>query len=365
MTPLQIENKVLQAQTTLVMQQPFFGLLTLKLDLVPNSDIPTACTDGRSIEYNPAFVAKMPMDQLQGLLCHEVLHNAVGTAWRKGPREHVLWNVAEDFAINCVIEETPGIQVPVGGLLDAKYKGLSGEEIYAKIPVKYLPPQNWNIGDCKEGKEGEEDKGLQVEWQVAVQQAASVAKARGQLPANLEKYIGNLLEPTVDWKGVLWRFLQASAKDDYSYRRPSQRGMQIGAYLPTMYSETVGEIVWAVDTSGSTADYLNAFASEFNAVIQTVNPKKLWAIYSDCKVHRVDEYEQGEAVVPKVMPGGGGTSFCPVFDEVEKRGIEPVCLVYLTDLEGEAPKVAPEYPVLWVTPNKLVAPWGETVRMRV
>ena len=358
-----VEEKMLQAQTTLVMQQAFFGLLTLRLELIQDEGVETACTDGKVIMYNPSFVEKMPMDQVLGLLCHEVMHCAIGTIWRRGARIHKLWNIAEDYAINAVIEETKGIQLPVGGLLEPQYSGLSGEEIYAKLPVTFIAPKGWDIGGTKE-QAGGEGKEAQVEWQVAVQQAASVAKARGQLPASLEKFVGALLEPTVDWRAVLWRFLQASTKDDFSYRRPSQRGMTLGAYLPILYSERVGEIVWAVDTSRSTSEYLTAFASEFNAAVLMVRPSKTWVMYADCKVQKVEEFEEGEAVIPKVIPGGGGTSFCPVFDEVEERGIEPVCLVYLTDLEGQAPKHAPGYPVLWVTPNTNAGPWGETVRMR-
>ena len=61
--------------------------------------------------------------------------------------------------------------------------------------------------------------------------------------------------------------------------------------------------------------------------------------------------------------GGGGTDFRPPFEMLEEKGIEPRCLIYLTDLCGPHGD-PPPYPVLWVCVTDLVAPWGETVPIR-
>jgi predicted metal-dependent peptidase len=46
--------------------------------------------------------------------------------------------------------------------------------------------------------------------------------------------------------------------------------------------------------------------------------------------------------------GGGGTDYRPVFEWVEQEGLDPACLVYLTDMECmHFPRCDPEYPVLW------------------
>ena len=66
--------------------------------------------------------------------------------------------------------------------------------------------------------------------------------------------------------------------------------------------------------------------------------------------------------------GGGGTDFRPVFNEVEDRGIDPACVVYLTDGWGVYPEEEPPYPVLWVltqepsNPN-YHPPFGEVVTL--
>ena len=50
--------------------------------------------------------------------------------------------------------------------------------------------------------------------------------------------------------------------------------------------------------------------------------------------------------------------------KVEENGIEPKCLVYLTDLCCSSFPPAPDYPVLWVTDSRKTAPFGETRRIR-
>jgi len=49
----------------------------------------------------------------------------------------------------------------------------------------------------------------------------------------------------------------------------------------------------------------------------------------------------------------------PPFKWVEENGIEPKCLVYLTDLCCNSFPQAPDYPVLWVTESgRTGAVWG-------
>jgi predicted metal-dependent peptidase len=86
-------------------------------------------------------------------------------------------------------------------------------------------------------------------------------------------------------------------------------------------------------------------------------------VYCDEVVNDAQEFGPSEPITlePK---GGGGTNFRPVFDWVEKNGVAPACLVYLTDLCcTEFPDATPGYPVLWVTDSRRTAPFGETLRI--
>jgi predicted metal-dependent peptidase len=91
-------------------------------------------------------------------------------------------------------------------------------------------------------------------------------------------------------------------------------------------------------------------------------------IQCDADVHKVERFERGEPLDIKRWYGEGGTDFRPVFRHIEREGIEPVCLIYLTDGHGAFPDAAPDYPVLWAVcqdPGYPVdrVPWGEMLQI--
>jgi predicted metal-dependent peptidase len=125
----------------------------------------------------------------------------------------------------------------------------------------------------------------------------------------------------------------------------------------------VGEIIIVVDTSGSLGTKeLEQFAGEINAIASKAQPESIRVIYCDAAVQGVEECGPSEPI--RLSPkGGGGTDFVPPFKWVEDNGIEPKCLMYLTDLCCHSFPPAPDYPVLWVTDSRKAAPFGETLRM--
>jgi predicted metal-dependent peptidase len=136
-----------------------------------------------------------------------------------------------------------------------------------------------------------------------------------------------------------------------------------GLYLPSVSKSGVGEIVIAVDTSGSIGqEELAQFASEITSMCDEAKPEGIHVVYCDAVVQSVQSFDSSEpiALEPK---GGGGTDFKPVFTWVEEQQIEPVCLIYLTDLCCHSYPQIPGYPVLWVTDSRRTAPFGETIRM--
>ena len=202
------------------------------------------------------------------------------------------------------------------------------------------------------------------EWKVAMQQALNNAKSQGTLPAGLERHIVKALEPRTSWKELMRRFFTAVARDDLSWMRPNRRYMPQGIYLPSLRSERMGEMVVAVDTSGSIgAHQLSQFAAEINAIAEDVRPERVHIVYCDAAVGKVEEYTEDDMPLKLTPCGGGGTAFAPVFDWVEQQGLEPACLVYLTDMYGSFPKLEPSYPVLWAATSDREGPFGETVHI--
>ena len=70
-----------------------------------------------------------------------------------------------------------------------------------------------------------------------------------------------------------------------------------------------------------------------------------------------------ELRLPRPFAGGGGTSFVPVFEWIERQGGRPDSLVYFTDAVGEFPKKAPDYPVLWLVKGGAPVPFGRRIQL--
>lgn len=368
-------DRMVAARTGLLLDNPFFGALALGLRLQEDPTMPTAWVDGRTMGFNPTFVAKLTHDELIALIAHEVMHCANGHPWRRDGREMKKFNVACDKAINTVLQECK-FKLPKGALYsDGPEIGQSAEWIYARLPD--MPPQagggsqgdGTGQGEVRDaptpgdGKDGDDDVPTEAEWQQATKTAALAAKAQGKLPANLARFAEEVGQTRVDWRSTLRRFVQERAKADYAWNRPNHRYLSLGMYLPALESHEMGEIAIAVDTSGSIDNVALAQAkAEVQAVIDETQPSAVNVYYADAAVAGVDRFERGEPLDfrPK---GGGGTDFRPVFDAIEELEVMPVCLIYITDLCGTFPE-STEIPTIWVTDTDGDAPLGETVRMQ-
>ena len=87
-------------------------------------------TDGERIFWNPKWVATIEPQEIEAVLIHEALHVVFEHPLRRGNRNHKLWNIACDYAINSYIVYDLRLSLPDGGLLDRKYHGMSAEQIY-------------------------------------------------------------------------------------------------------------------------------------------------------------------------------------------------------------------------------------------
>lgn len=367
------------ARTSLIVEQPFFAALSLRLEVYETRFVSTMATDGVHMFYNPDFVNKLPMRELEAVICHEVMHCAAGHVWRRDGRDADKWNRACDFAINPIVIDA-GYKLPKFALLDAKYAGMPAERIYPLLPDEEKQAQGGtgspapggevspfgpghnpdnDVLDAPADRAGE----IETDWRMAVVSAIKQAKSMGKLPGNIERDMTEAVRPRVDWRSLLRRFVQDTARNDYTWSRPSTRYLCLGLYMPTIKSEQMPPIVVAIDTSGSIGgEELTAFASELQAIVQECCPMETYVLYVDAAVARADRFDGGE--LPVFSPrGGGGTDFRPAFDWVRKEQVEPACLVYLTDMCGTFPDEAPEYPVLWISTTGAEGPFGDTVRM--
>lgn len=373
--------RLTQARTGLVLDNPFFGALALRLELIPDATIKTASTDGRAIRYSPAFIDSLTDAEIKGVLAHEVLHCTNGHPWRMGDRDPKRWNVAADMAINPLLKESRLI-LPAGGLDTPPHLiGKSVEAIYNALPEGNDgqggngKPQPGNGNESQPGpgeveapapgtEAADQAADLESEWKAAAMQSAKAAAMQGKLPGSLARMVEELKRPRLDWRAELRRFLQQTARNDYAWRKPATRYMHAGLYLPGLQSEQMPPLVVVVDTSGSIdAATLAAFGAEIQSIMDETRPEQMHIVYCDSGINRTESHEPGDMIRLDAL-GGGGTDFRPPFAWVENEGIQPAALIYLTDLEGPAPAEAPDYPVIWAcTDARMRAPWGQTISL--
>lgn len=352
------------ARTALLLSHPFFGYLALRLRLVEDPVEPTAWVDGVILGFNPVFVGALSEAELCGLVCHEVLHCALGHCWRRGQREERRWGHACDYVVNDIVL-TSGFSLPDGRLHDPKFASKSAEEVYELLGKEWSGgcADLRSCGALRESPAARRDE-LQGAWTSALVSAMHAARQAGKLPAALEELVQERISPRVNWRAVLWNFVQSVANDDYSYRQPRRSFLPLGLYMPMAASASIGNVVVIVDTSGSIHGRLLAqFLSELEAIATSIPMQELIVVECDAEVHRVSRYSPGDPIQQSFV-GRGGTSFVPSLLYAGTHYPDASCIVYLTDLEGVFPEHGPNSPLLWVcTSNNIVPPFGEVVHI--
>lgn len=429
---------VSQAVTTIVLDHPFFATLLLQMPRIEDPKVPTACTNGVHIRYNPKFVESLTPSELAGLLAHEVLHPALGHLKRLPPNKE--GNIAGDYAINNFLDDynkeagVRRLDLPAGGLIDHKYDGMSAEEILADLRRNQPPPPpdgkpdpngkdkvkgngkgkgkgkgqgddesddgesidgdgngegegdgkgngsgdddlrdqsegGWGEFEAQAGSEELSSDEMASEWERRVIQAATACKMQGKLPGCVEALLDDILDPDIPWEQLLQRFFDQTSANDYSWRKPDRRFLPHDIVIPDLHDETLGEVVVAVDTSGSIfsdPEALASFQGAVNSLLEGSKPTKTHVIYCDAAVQGQPE-ESFDGAPIKITPrGGGGTDFRPVGEYIAKHNITPRVCIYLTDLFGEFPDTEWPFPTIWCVYGNPdgVAPFGDTVHIK-
>jgi len=292
--------------------------------------------------------------------------------FRRGERNPRKWNRAADYVINELLTVEGVGKMPSGGLLNNSiYQAGNGtsDGIYNILEDEPEGEQGYADGvgsfdDCEDAEGGPAEQAqAQAEMKIQVAQAAQAAKMMGKMSANMQRLVDEVLQSKVDWRTVLQRFTQKARTDQRTYARPNRIFAAQGLYLPSVTGEVMGEMLFAVDCSGSTDQHeLNQYVAGITAVKEDCRPTRIHVVYFDSKVSHYESYGPDDTLDIKPH-GGGGTAFSPVFRYAEEHDINPVACVFLTDLYCSDFGTAPDYPVLWVSTGRDSAPFGEVVMM--
>ena len=340
----------------------FISTILFSLKFSWDETIPTACTDGIVLIVNPKFFLSLTLQEQVFLLEHESYHVAFMHMGRVEKRDFRLWNMATDYVINLMLVEANGV-MPEGGLLDRKYQNFTSEEVYQDL-VRNPPPESEDfILDMEEStKESQQD----IEEAVTDTLLKAVAQAKmsdqaGSIPGEVEIFLDKILNPKLPWNVILENYMTSFAPEDYTMRRPNRR-FYPDYYLPSLYSESVGEIVIMIDSSGSVSDKeFNQWFAEVYAIAATIQPSKLTICDFDTEIHSVNNITCLEDMMDINFTGRGGTEIEDVIAYGNKH--MPTVMMIFTDGYFSQENIDPKCPIIWaIHGNKsFKSNWGRVI----
>lgn len=356
----------------------FYAYFCNKLVVSFTNDLPTLGVLFNKTRYelhiNPDFFNSRTLEERMFMLAHEVLHIINNHLDREENKNHEMWNISTDIAINQRIQ---GVGTPEGCLMPnyipTDVLNQNAEYYYSLIENKQNQNQNQNSNNQNSNNQNQNSNnqnqssnnqnsdnqnsnnqnskiGTHKFWGIPKelkelaknilkkdieQTIKQTLKQRGNLPKNIDEILETLTtKAQVDWKKVLKNILgnkkigfdRTLMRNNRRFRdRPELKGRKP---LRTF------DLLVMVDVSGSMED---------NIILKGLNE-----IYSICKTSKANAYlmQFDTAVLdfnklePKTInsnkikfnrKGTGGTIIKPCFEYIRKNKIEYDALIVITD----------------------------------
>ncbi len=351
--------------------------------------------------YDPAVIAEWSTEELAGVLYHEVLHLLRDHSNRMKAFPPDIGNLAADAEINDDLREErvplPGSPVypetlgmDPGKLAEEYAAALSQQQNNTSKSSKGEPeegeesesPSGAPSGNARDGEPGEQSgssssetgsstvwssgsTGHKAPWELGEPDESnpgiSEAEAeiirrrvaqdikshgRGKVPAHLDRWATEKLQPKVDWRRVLASSIRRAIGEvtgmaDYSYRKPSRRQSIYDKILLPSLRRPKLKVAIIVDTSGSIYDRMLAQAlAEIKQIIKNVGAE-VTVLSVDARVHTIQQVFDPKKIK---LVGGGGTDMRVGLEKAIE--LKPDVIIVLTDGYTPWPSEPPKVPVI-------------------
>ncbi len=363
-----IQIKISQAKSKLLLSHPFFGAVAAKLEVVQNDDIQSFKSNGIKLEYNSDFLQKLEPSQMEFVFANGAMHASLAHEERKNGRSGWLWQLATDYAINDMLVQN-GLNRPDEAHYSKRFSGMYAEEIYAELKEDILRDElEYEADDVDDMQESKKEQNTPQNEDVLNEQLfEEFAKAKledemksGEAPLSIGRFFKISSEGKIDWRNELRAALDRHHKDDFTLLPPSKKFLYKGIYLPSCISKRF-QLVVAIDSSGSVDEkLLSEFLSELNFLMLTIPNFQIDMFVCDDKIRAHKTFWGGD-ILEADIKGGGGTDFRPVFEFVDRELSDVKLLLYFSDLDGIFPHVEPNYEVKWIVPKERDVPFGTVI----
>jgi predicted metal-dependent peptidase len=384
------ETRIKRGHITL-MKHPqtalYSGVMLMGVSAV-EENVSTAYTDGVNKKYGRKFLESITSEaKVRGLILHENLHVALKQVVFGRPmflENPKMANLAADFVVNDIITCVDGtvagtserlVELPDGAVYDPMFHDWSMREVYNYLKKHCKkgggggqggkgqgnpPPSGGTQSNDDDDMDGDtvtvngktydisqsdehDFTGQDVSPEQAKEIIDGIDKAlreggmlAGRMGAKIPRVISELLEPKIDWREALREFVSSSTKgnDEFTWRRMNKRHMANDIYLPSVENESIGEIIVAIDTSGSIGGAeITEFATELVSICEVCQPEAVRVLWWDTVVHGEQVFKDNYNDIAKLLKplGGGGTHVSSVSDYVVKNKVKAECVLVFTD----------------------------------
>ena len=378
-TPGDIEaDKLVKARCRLMMKEPWYGHIAMMMEWIA-SDMPGVPERKRTMgvriigggrvqcKYYPGFVEKMSLEQLYGIVMHEIEHIVRMHCVRCGTRVPDAWNTAADMTVNGQ-KKAPRIGYKEDGkklifptenacfIPDDWPDDQSAEWYYAQFEIKNIcgccgaqldknkknPNQAgkdelacpicggpWDgqlvdNHDIWRESDTSEDEARQVVKDMVDQ---ACAKAQGHIPGHMQGAIKELAKPVVRWREVQRSFMGSHCGGRrVTYSRRNRRQIHVFG-LPGISHHATARISVIADVSGSTIGMREQFFTEIEAIAYRT---KVYVLQWDAAFVGFALYRRGDWRKLKIG-GGGGTDMAAPVEWLISNRMTGDAIIMLTD----------------------------------
>lgn len=382
--PASFKDRFIKCRVKLLRDAPFFGVLLLNSSYVLTEDVPAAATDGQKLLFNEKYMEGVSDMVFRSVLLHEVLHMALEHLERlkeEFKRDSLIANIACDIVVNGIIRDN-GFPLSPDWISDDSLKHLSAKEIYNILRKKAQEDKDYiakkygtGTNECmKPGKgqpgggNAQPEKG-KVNWRDVLNKASTISKSKsyGLRGAGLGRIFKEFMEPTINWRDALYKYITAARTDFEGFDR---RFVHSGQYLDDLGGGKIRVMVF-MDTSASVdEELLGEFVAEIRFAVGSL-PQisgEMWCF--DTTLYPLgDIFEVLDT--PKIS-GGGGTSFTEPLEmcikAAEEDSTTQVVSIIFTDGYAQLSGLPePDGPVVWcISPGGVDndrLPFGEVLRI--
>ena len=389
---MDIAKEIGRFKMDLLRKMPFYGDVLMRLPIVENRNIATACTNGGKIMYNPDFLAGMGSGQRNFVLMHEIFHVMLLHCKRSSNKNPALWNTAADMVVNNMLinglaQSMRAVNIPFQkpneGIFAYVSPGDTVENVYQKLlsdnkdrgknPRKVLvrrsmwdstgaevtppydlletPPEEGSSPSGSKGKAGkdsgngkaqeaesaggEEPLGLSEQALQQLLRECAVKNRSSMGSYFVPGQIYNLTDSKkIKWQTLFRNFFTEEMSDESSYTTPERKYIHMDLIIPghSLSDERLEE-VWAfVDSSGSIGSHeMEEFLTQLYRISKEF--KCIFNIcYWDTEVTDVYKKIARENDILKSIPRhSGGTDINCVYKWLKDNRVKPDVMLILTD----------------------------------